>query len=367
MPKRPNNDGLAPRKWRDRWRAAATVGYDQRGKQIQKYVYGKTERECLDKLNDLKRQIGEGMSPVKDMTLSQWIDEWLKAKKAELEPKTVREYRYTWRHAQPYVGRHKLGSLTPLHVQRMQLAVSEQYSRRAAVQARRLVHNALDDAMRLGLVARNVAASVKPVKYEKAEYSIWSADEVEKFLQSAQESAYYPLFYLALTSGMRPGELIALHWVDVRGSKISVHRTLELTTGKIKDRPKTRHGRRVIDIPEDTVSVLAEHQRYQSNSELVFPSSNHKPLNGSNIRRSLHTFAEKAEVKPIRTHDLRHTYAAMAIASGMNVMRLARQLGHADPSFTLRTYGHIFERHQPHSAYSLSELLGVEDSSNGIL
>jgi integrase len=187
-------------------------------------------------------------------------------------------------------------------------------------------------------------------------------------LRVAKDSSYYALFYLALTSGLRPGELIALHWSDITGDKVPceagkvhVRRTLETTTGKVKDRPKTRRARRIVDIPADTVAVLAE---YRQGDGIVFPSAQGTLLSQSNIRRSIITWSTKAKVTVIRPHDLRHTYAGMAIANGMSVMRLARQLGHVDAGFTLRFYGHVFERYQPSAAASLTELLGK--SPNGI-
>ena len=361
-------EGLAPQKWRGRWRAAVTVGYNERGRQKRKWCYAKTREECLKKWNEMKKKHHEGTLPTgTSMSVKQWFEHWFRVKEKDVTKRTLEEYSYTLRHVLPHLGRIKVDKLTPLHVQRMQLAVAEKVSARAAVHARKLVHNALDDALKLGVVGRNVAAAVDPVKYETEELLIWSASEVLRFLEVAEVAPYYPIFYTALTTGMRPGELIALHWEDIEGDKLHVKYTVSFAGGKpILKAPKTKHGKRVIPLPADTVNILRQHREAQGlhnlDSHLTFPARTGNFLQHRNLLRALRLYSDKADVPKIRMHDLRHTYASMRIANGADVVRLSRDLGHANASFTLNVYAHLFARYQEREAPSLNELVGLHEN-----
>lgn len=299
------------------------------------------------------------------MTVRSWLDHWLEVKKTEVTERTLEEYEYNSRHLLPLIGKVKIDKLTALQVQKAQLDIREAVSARQAVQSRGLLYNAMSDALKLGLVPRNVVALVDPVKYETQEFQIWSAPEIIRFLQFAKRGDYYPLFYTALTTGMRPGELIALHWEDVDGDKLFVRRTVSVVKNKsaLKQHTKTKHGKRVLTLPEDTAELLESRRALSDESPIVFPSRKGNFLGHGNLLRSLELYALKADVTVVRTHDLRHTYASMRIADGVDIMTLSRDLGHANPSFTLNRYGHIFDRHRVREAPSLNRLLGL---GNGI-
>jgi len=222
-----------------------------------------------------------------------------------------------------------------LHVQRMQLAVADEISARAAFYARGLVHNALDDALKLGLITRNVAAAVNPIKYERPEFQIWSAEEIIRFLEHSKVSPYYSFSIVKNEA--------------------------------VLSSPKTKRGNRLIAIPWDTVGVLEEHREAlslnKSEGKLVFPSRTGTFLQHGNLIRTLRLYCGKAEVTPIRLHDLRHTYASMRIANGTDIVRLSRDLGHAKASFTLDVYAHFFARYQEREVPSLNELVGLEKAA----
>ena len=365
MARNAHGEGQAPHKWRGKWRGSIFVGYGEEGKQKRKYCYAKTREDCLTKWNALKRQQQDSALPAgPSFSVKQWFDHWLLVKDKEICPRTLEDYGYTLRHILPHLGRTKLDKITPLQVQCMQLAIADAVSARAAVQARGLVHNALDDALKLGLVARNVVAAVAPVKYEKPEFQIWTAAEVVRFLEFAKASPYYPVFYTALTLGLRPGELIALHWDDVDGNKVHVRHNVSIVKNKpVLGTPKTKRGNRILTLPDDTLEVLMQQgealAQDKCDSPLVFPSRTRGFLQHGNLLRTLRLYSERAEVTRVRMHDLRHTYASMRIAHGADIVRLSRDLGHANASFTLDVYAHLFTKHQQHEAPSLNELVGL--------
>ena len=166
---------------------------------------------------------------------------------------------------------------------------------------------------------------------------------------------------------MRPGELIALHWKDIEGNKIHVQHTISVVKNKaILGSPKTRRSNRIIAIPWDTVSVLEQQREtldLPSGGTLVFPSSTGSFLLHGNLLRALRLYSQKANITEIRMHDLRHTYVSMRIANGTDIVRLSRDLGHANASFTLDVYAHLFARYQQREVPSLNELVGLDKAA----
>lgn len=383
-----NADGLGtrPHKWRGRWRGGLTVGYHPDGRPDRRWVYGTTQAECQGKLDELRRQHAAGLTSArpKALTLTAYLEEWLAQKALEVKPRTVEIYRNELVHATKVLGRMKLASIKPADVQRMMRAivgskVTYTYYRsdkkvvtrtvtltaRAANEAKSILSNAFDDAMTLGLIASNPARPVKGLRREQPELKVWTAEQITKFtnMTRAEGADYHALFYLALTAGLRAGELLALEWRDLEGARLHVSRTA--TTNRGLSTPKSRASDRVLALPSDTLEALATHRAGLAEagieSPLIFPTRSGTMANHSNVRRSLHGWADKAKVPHIRLHDLRHTYASMAIFAGVNAVELARQLGHADASFTLKRYAHFFERATPRTPPTLAELTGSEN------
>jgi len=364
-----NLEGQAPKKWRGRWRASVLAGYDGYGKQKRKYCYGATKRECLERWNELKKRQAENTLPQeKSMTLKQWFDHWIEVKAREVSPRTIEEYEFTFGYILSRIGRIRLDKLTPLDVQKMQIDIMDKVSSRAAYYSRSYLNNALNDAMRLDLVHRNVTTAVKPVKYVKKEIVIWSGDEVLRFLEFAKHSDNYALFYTALATGMRPGELIALHWSDIEGNKIHVRHNVSIVKRKpVLGPPKTRRGNRILSLAEDTLRVLDQHREglllRGIESKLVFPSRKGTFLEHTNILKSLRRYIKQAGITKICAHDMRHTYVSMRIAGGTDIVRLSREIGHANASFTLDVYAHLFSKLQENETPSLMELVGGTSST----
>lgn len=392
-----NADGLGrkPHKWRGRWRSYITLGYKVNGDPDRLYIYGATEGECLAKHLDALKRVREGQDArLPPDTLGAYLEEWLEQKRLEVKPRTLTIFRADLAPVTRLLGRKKLAQLTPRDIQAAMRhivgSVREYYpngrtkadgspraprrvtlTTKTANSARATLGNALDDAVSLGLIPANPVARTKPLKHEPREIRIWTAAEVTAFTRATRAAGadYHALFYLALTAGLRPGELIALEWGDVRGAQLTVQRTASVdgTVGA----PKTRAGRRTLPLSHDAVEALAVHRSGlvadDNLGRLVFPTAAGTMVTHSNLRRSLHAWARKAEVPLLAPHDLRHTYASMAIANGMDVAELARRLGHTNPAFTLRQYVHFFELAKPRGAPSLLELTGHQEREGVIL
>ena len=391
MPKRPDGDGSAPRERKDgRWEAKVSLPYGPGGKRRRRSVYGATQAECLAHLNALKRKVAENRLPTEGLTLGVYLKSWLKTKKLEVEPRTAHDYRRdAERYILPHVAKVKLEALNVRQVKLMQAHIKEASGAYTANRARALLSNALSDAVSEGLLPFNPAANVKPVKHARKEVRIWSAPEITAALAEAERSTrLYALFYLALATGMRFGELTGLTW-----SRVSLYPTDHLGAASdhghlkidqaakiINNRsafgaPKTKSSRRELGLTKEARAVL-EAQRFRTDCEkavatryedldLVFPSGAGTFLEHSNVDRTLKRVIHTAGVTPITFHGFRHTFASMMIANHIDVVKLARMLGHTSPGFTLRTYAHLFERHQRLPMPSLSSLTGQAGGGQG--
>lgn len=373
-----NLDGMGrrPHEWRDRWRAYLTVGYKRDGKPERRYVYGLTAEECQQRLDALRAEAANGaLSGKAPPRLSAWLDHWLKEREGSIKARSVVIYRYDLGNLPEKLKRTRLDKITPLQVSAALTQVSDDMSARAANAARGALSSALRDAVRYGIINRNPVTPVRSVAYHPADITVWTAAQVAAFLRvtEAADSTYHALFYTALTTGARMGELFALTWADLDGDVLRIERTYS-GQGKARriETPKTKAGRRLVHLSGDTVAVMTRKRAVLKGlgippgpHALIFPSGDGGPLNHSNTRRALHHWADKASAPRIRPHDLRHTYASMAIAQGVTAPELARQLGHTDPGFTLKRYVHYFERYAPRAALGLPDLLGAPSEPTG--
>lgn len=382
MSRNPDGQGRKPHKWSGRWRAYVTLGYDGKGDPVRKYVYGKTQAECQGKVDEQRKLIGLGVTDPGRITVNQYLDEWLESKRGEVSPSTHRIYTSELAHLRPLIGRVKVAKLRPADVRRAMRALPGQVvtfgkkgrgkqvtvlSARAANMARRILASALSDAVRDGMLATNPASSdrVKALKHEERPVNVWTAGEVQAFLDTCLSDGcvLYAYFYAALTTGLRVGELAALRWNDLSSGSLHVQRSVDASW------TKTPAGRRVLPLPTDTEQVLDRHKYAlrveRIESSLVFPTSSGGPVTRHHANSMLRRWSSKAGVPRRTPHELRHTYASMMIANGVNPAELARLLGHSNPAFTLRRYVHFFERATPRDAPTLRDLMGAQGGTAG--
>ena len=226
------------------------------------------------------------------------------------------------------------------------------------------------------LVSR--ARSGRRVAAETDEIDILGPKEITAVLEALGGGDLYPIVSLALATGMRRGELLALRWSDVDLDKfqVNVERSLEHTKGhgyRFKT-PKTKHSRRAISIPSSTVDMLRDHRRQQLELRmalgmgkppadyLVFCRYDGRPLPPNHL-----TYRWRMAVKGQWVfHALRHTHASALIAAGHDVVRVSRRLGHSSPTITLRTYAHLFEAGPDKAAAdAIEKVLGCNPGANG--
>jgi len=227
---------------------------------------------------------------------------------------------------------------------------------------------ALKQAVRLGLVSRNVCDLVTPPRVPSREMATWDGVQARRFLAVAGQSTYGPIWIVALATGLRRGELLGLRWqdVDVERRTLSVRQTVGLVgTTIVAGQPKTRSGRRTIPVPMDVIEVLREHRRRQNerrlvlgpiwqDHDLVFAAANGTPINPNNLKRDYTRLVTLADVPCIRIHGVRHTHATLALQQGANIKAVSQRLGHARTSITMDIYAHVL----PEQAQDVSEKVG---------
>ena len=342
------------------------------------------DRALHDAIRDRER--GDYVPPV-DLTVRAYLeDRWLPALGAEdLSPSTVASYELHVKRVVPHIGDVPLQKLSRNDVARMaaRLAedVSERKGRPLAAETRRGVlvalHRAMGDAVTAGLLRTNPVTGVKRPKVRRPEMHTWSNAELSTFLRATREDRLGPLWHLLALTGLRRGEALGLKWpdVDLEGGRLSVQRQRVLKGYEVQERPQTKSRKgRPVSIDAGTVEVL----RIQSQRQLddadewgdawqatghVFTREDGSPWHPDRARKLFEQAVKDVDVPRIRMHDLRHTWATLALRAGVNPKVVQERLGHANISITMDTYSHVLPDLQESAAElvaSLVELAGEE-------
>jgi integrase len=332
-------------------------------------VYAKTERECAKKLRDAMRAASQGVvnSKVRD-TVAGYMTSWLEGCKLSLRPQTWSTYeRYIRLHINPNIGSARLSGLQAHHLRSLYGKLIDQgLSPTTARHCHGVIHKALAQAAREGLVARNVADLVDPPTRARREMTVLDAAQTRRLLDAAAGDRLEALYVLAVTTGMRRGELLALRWQDVdlqRGSLAvtgSLHRT---PTGLEVGSPKTAKSRRRIELSALALASLSRHRASQEAVPLpgafVFTNRAGRPVEPSNLlHRDFPAVLAKAGVPHIRFHDLRHTAATLLMSQGEHPKVVSDLLGHSNIGITLDLYSHVSEAMHRQAAKTMDDLLG---------
>lgn len=380
--KRGHGEGTIYRRKDGRWIAQITVDYDPKtGKTRRVTLYGKTRQQVQAKLDELRRQLQEGLfvEPNK-ITLGQWLDRWMRVyQKPKVAPTTYEmRQRLIQRHILPALGDVPLVKLRPSDLQELYTA---KLDAGLSSQTVRHIHNilnpALKQAMREGLIARNVAQAVSPPKLVRTqEMRPLTREEVRQFLTAIRGDRLFAAFFLEMATGLRRGELLGLKWEDLDLTKgtLQVRRSLvriRQDDGRSKlvfREPKTAKSRRLIPLPEEAVKVLKEHRRRQAEERLrlgslyqdhglVFCTEDGRPIGPRNFIRRCTALLRKAGVEHTRFHNLRHTFATLLLEMDEHPKVVQEILGHSRITQTLDTYSHILPGLKERAAAKMNDIL----------
>ncbi len=252
-------------------------------------------------------------------------------------------------HIKPVFGHRKITSIKPYEIQKLWTSKLETHSTSTISRMHNIMNKIYKQFMKWEEIKHNPLENVdKPrIKYGKTE--VWSKEEVRTFLHYAKQYQYYIVFIIAINTGMRVGEILALHWTDIdfENKVISVTESLNRKTKK-RGALKTESSRRLVNIDETQLKLLRSHQKTQNpQTEIVCASSNGTYLDSGNVRRTMKSICEEANIKRIRFHDLRHTHATLLSEIASTPKIIQERLGHADSRITLERYTHVSsELHQ---------------------
>jgi integrase len=374
--------GNITRRGKSSWRLKFDLGRDPAtGERITRLVTVRGKRQDAEK--ELTRLLtasdaGTLVEP-SAMTVAEYLHAWLDGPTG-LSGKTLERYRQLAdQQIIPHLGSLPLQKLRPANVEAWHAVLIKRggkagraLSARTVGHAHRILHRALERAVKAEIVSRNVAHAISPPKVEASEVQALNAPQIGEVLRKLSGRRLYPIAVLALGTGMRRGELLALRWsdLDLDRCTVRIERSLEETKAGLKFKgPKTRHGRRTISLPSSVIEPLRAHRKMQleqrvavglgkpDDETLVFSLPDGSPMSPDNLSRDWRDAVKSRKLPQVMFHALRHTHASALIAKRLDILTISRRLGHGSPAVTLNVYGHLFEKTDEAAAEAIDEAL----------
>lgn len=368
------------------WQASVQTGRDENGKLKRIYVRAKRKEDVLERLRDLHNgQASGNLAKTSRLRMSEYLDQWLEASaRPAIRSGTYQNYKgLIANKIRPFIGGYRLVDINALNIQSLFATLErrgESAYRRQQVHS--LLFAALRNAVEHRLIAFNPCQAVRSPRLPSREMHFLNNLQAKTLLDAANGSRLYALFVLALATGMRQGEMFALKWsdIDLKKGILSIQRTVANDYGRVAvsspsavdstNSPKTKSGRRRIDLPETATKALLQHKKKmlaEGHVNWVFCDASGGLLRRSNFSRRqwkpLLTEANKKlpEGKRIpsrfRFHDLRHTAASLRLLQGDHPKVIQELLGHSKIAVTLDLYGHVMPSLQPASAKRMDRTL----------
>ena len=377
--RRANGEGNIRKRKDGRWEGRYTAGYDpDTGKRIIKNVLGKTQAEAKAKLAAAQQECEMlDVTRTDEYTVATWLRSWYDLY-AQPNIRTATADRYKLMietHTIPRIGKIKLKKLTSRDLQKLYKDLMEhgRVNRRSGHgdpglssttvrSVHLMLHSAFERAVKERLIPRNPTDDCIAPKVRKVEMKTLRPEHLKAYLDAADTRGVLPMFYLELVSGLRKGELVALLWddLDIQNRTISVSKQyIKNPSGKLTlSRPKTETSVRRVSIPQEAVDLLIrEHEKHPENP-YMFPSSATGEMYYPDSVVKLHEkILKDAGLEHIRFHDLRHTFATLALQNGVDIKTVSSMLGHYDAGFTLRTYTHATRQMQDQAAETMGSFM----------
>jgi len=353
--RRPHGDGSLHRRVDGKWVGVLDLGYID-GRRRRKYVYADTEREALAKLRGQRRALERGQDILASVpTLGAWLTEWLTMKEAEgRRALTLRGYRMLARkHIEPALGRIRLDRLKPSDVRHVLESKTAAGLAPATVRhIHGLIRNALADAERHELIARNVAKAVRPPSIRRHEQRFLTIEEAKRLVDVVKGDRLEALAHVLLRLGLRRGEALALRWdgIDLDDRALRIEGSLTRAgSSVVHSEGKTASSNRTIPLIDPLPTVLIRHRARQSAERLaagelwndggwVFTTELGTALDPSNAYHWWQRLTERAGIGRRRMHAARHTAATLMLDQGVPLELVSAVLGHAGLAITADVY-----------------------------
>lgn len=364
------------------WEARYTEGYDPgTGRQIQRSITGKTQKEVAQKLKAATVAIDQGVytAPSK-LTVGQWLDIWINEYLGSVKPSTLHSYKTTVKnHLKPNLGALKLDTLAAHTIQSLYNGLTAPQDGRQPLSAKTvknihgILHKALQQAVANGYIRFNPADPCVLPRCVKKEMQPMDETQISAFLRAIKGDPYEDLFLVTLFTGMRQGEVHGLLWscVDLKKGTILIDKQLQYirkSGGQYRMVPTKNSKGRTITLPPTVIATLRHVRLRQLEDRLrygecwldsgyVFTDELGRHLKPQNTYREFKRIVASIGAPDIRFHDLRHSYAVAAIRSGDDIKTVQENLGHATAAFTLDIYGHVTDQMKQASAARMEQFI----------
>lgn len=371
------------------WRASISIGSDENGKYIRKQFYGKTQKEVKEKLEEFKKQMSLGNLPSDDkLTLEHWYYTWLfDYRIKDLKPKSFEKYEGIYRNyiKGSTIGKIKLKDLRATHLQKHYNELIDIYNKPVSTvkSLNTRLKPCLAEAEKQGYIQKNYCKMVTlPKDNTTKEIKVLSSDQQKLFIEAIKGHNLEVLFLVALSTGLRLGEILGLKWsdIDFNTGTLTVNRTIQRVTQidrngnreskVIEQLPKTKNSIRTIPIPKNILIKLKDHRLEQNtnrlklgnlyfNSDYVFCDKLGYPIDDKRPARNLKSILTKLDIEPIKFHGLRHTYATRLFEANVPPKTVQVLMGHSDISITLDIYTHVMEDTKLEAVEKLNEIFAL--------
>ncbi len=377
--RRSNGEGNIRKRKDGRWEGRYTAGHDpDTGKQIFKNVLGKTQAEVKEKLKKALVECGKiDFTKTGQYTVGTWMDTWYEnVAKIKVRASSHQTYKgYIDNHIKPYIGNTPLEKLTTMDLQKLyrklltkgrvdRIESKKQPKGLSAKTVRNInqvISSAMDLAVTQKIILENPTKACELPKVDHKEMQTIPLEQLDAFLKEARETGVYAMYYIELATGLRRGELLGLKWQDIewKNGIIRVRRQIARVDGQIVEAPlKTKNSYRAVTISQQAIEVLKQ-QKEKTNDQYVFPSPNGGPISPDSVNNMLKRVLERAGIPKIRFHDLRHTFATIALQNGVDIKTVSSMLGHFSAGFTLDTYAHVTTAAQKEAAETMGQVLQI--------
>ena len=376
--RRPQGDGTIRKRSDGRWEARIIVGHKNDGSPMYKSAFAKTQKSALKQLHqliDLYRDVD--LTEDSRMTLGEWLDKWLDEYMIfTIRESTLDSYRAIVKNqVKPFIGGKQISSLTTADMQKFYNKIKKEGRvREHPIHGKTLadsmvrgvhmmLHEALDTAVKERLLAKNPTNGTTVPKCNYPEKQILGDNQLETFLEAIKGHEYWcDFFYVEVMTGLRRGEIIGLKWraLNMQTGELHISRQVIKSGNKSSvSAPKTKSSIRTILLPPDMIEILAK-LKEQTKGEWIFPSpiNEGQPRNPTSVYHRFQLILERSHCKKIRFHDLRHTFATMALENGMDIKTLSAMIGHISSETTLNIYSHITDTMQQQAAVRIDREIG---------
>ncbi|GLV57516.1 site-specific integrase [Dictyobacter sp. S3.2.2.5] len=360
---------------RDRWVAQITTSLGKRKK-----YRCKTKQEAIRKKNEVLRELEKGtVVTAARKKLGDYLEDWLEnAHRSQLRISTYVNYKKLIRYIVDDLGNVWLDKLTPQQLQAFYTKKLETLSSKVVHEIHGVLHLALKNAVRWGMVSRNVCDLVTPPRIVSREVVPLTLEQARVLVKHVQGHRLEVLLAMAVVTGMRRGELLSLRWsdVDFERRRLLVMHSVDFIAhyGYIEDKPKTTAGKRLISLPSFLIDMLEKHRIQQLaareaakkwvDNDLVFPNLSGGYMHPNHMGEKFRKLLKEVGLSHIRFHDLRHSAASILLCMGVNIKVIQELLGHSDISITLRTYSHLLPSMQKEVVDTWDGVFLLDDESD---